>query len=342
MRRPSLRTTLTTAAIGVLLAVPAAIFFLPRLAYPPLSTVELAGVTSVDRRIELQHARSELQAEFRGQLLQGFGGLLVLGGVIGAWQQIGIARQGQITDRFTRAIDQLGNDAPQIRLGGIYALERIARDSAADRWTVTVVLAAYVRDRVPWPVGSPDGPEHPTPTLDPHPRWLQVRANDIQAAITVLGRRPRSPEPWNLYLSRTDLRSADLAHRRLPNTELRHANLARARMVDAHLEGANFTNTDLRQANLQQAHLAGAVLRRAHLQGANLCDANLRGADLRGADLTGARLDGADLTGVEADESTTWPDQQPPPAAGTTGPGRTDPAAEPAEPDAGSGTGAPE
>jgi hypothetical protein len=42
------------------------------------------------------------------------------------------ARQGQFADRFTRAIDQLGsadgNGAPQleIRLGGIYALERVA------------------------------------------------------------------------------------------------------------------------------------------------------------------------------------------------------------------------
>src|SRR3954471_10607316 len=42
--------------------------------------------------------------------------------------------QGQITERFTRAIDQLGatddkgNKRLEIRLGGIYALERISRD----------------------------------------------------------------------------------------------------------------------------------------------------------------------------------------------------------------------
>jgi hypothetical protein len=36
----------------------------------------------------------------------------------------------QITERFTRAIDQLGDrDRLDVRLGGIYALERIARDS---------------------------------------------------------------------------------------------------------------------------------------------------------------------------------------------------------------------
>jgi hypothetical protein len=41
-------------------------------------------------------------------------------------------RQGQITERFTRAVDQLGNDSLDVRVGGIYALERLARESRAD------------------------------------------------------------------------------------------------------------------------------------------------------------------------------------------------------------------
>src|SRR5215217_4967771 len=56
------------------------------------------------------------------------------------------AEQGQITERFTRAIDQLGSEKLEIRLGGIYALERIARDSPErDYSTVIEVLTAYVR-----------------------------------------------------------------------------------------------------------------------------------------------------------------------------------------------------
>ncbi|HEX4702314.1 MAG TPA: hypothetical protein VH352_09335, partial [Pseudonocardiaceae bacterium] len=45
--------------------------------------------------------------------------------------QIGVAEQGQITDRYSHAIDQLGTAGPdrlQVRLGGIYALERLAAD----------------------------------------------------------------------------------------------------------------------------------------------------------------------------------------------------------------------
>jgi uncharacterized protein YjbI with pentapeptide repeats len=42
-------------------------------------------------------------------------------------EQLQIAQRGHITERFTRAIDQLGHAQLDVRLGGIYALERIAR-----------------------------------------------------------------------------------------------------------------------------------------------------------------------------------------------------------------------
>ena len=60
-------------------------------------------------------------------------------------------RAGQITERFTRAIDQLGHPELDVRLGGIYALERIARDSQDDHPQVVEVLTAYVREHARWP-----------------------------------------------------------------------------------------------------------------------------------------------------------------------------------------------
>lgn len=64
-----------------------------------------------------------------------------------------LTEQGQITERFTRAIDQLGETDDEgkpkleIRLGGIYALERIAKDSPEREYsTVMEVLTAYARE----------------------------------------------------------------------------------------------------------------------------------------------------------------------------------------------------
>jgi hypothetical protein len=66
-----------------------------------------------------------------------------------AQEELRLTREGQITERFTRAIDQLGHDRTAIRLGGIYALERIARESEYDCWPIMETLTAYVRQHAP-------------------------------------------------------------------------------------------------------------------------------------------------------------------------------------------------
>jgi hypothetical protein len=102
-----------------------------------------------------------------------------------AREQLGVAEQGQITERYTRAIDQVGHNQLDVRIGGIYALERIARDSSADRATVGEVLTAFVRTLAPWPPSLP-GQYRATVPIDRVPE-LQARAPDVQAALTVLG-----------------------------------------------------------------------------------------------------------------------------------------------------------
>ena len=68
-----------------------------------------------------------------------------------------LSREGQVTDRYTKAIEQLGSDKLDVRIGGIYALERVARDSAKDHPTVMEVLTAFIREhsREPWPPPDP-------------------------------------------------------------------------------------------------------------------------------------------------------------------------------------------
>ena len=57
-----------------------------------------------------------------------------------------LTEQGQVTDRYTKAVEQLGSDKLAVRIGGIYALERVARDSERDYPTVIEVLTAFVRE----------------------------------------------------------------------------------------------------------------------------------------------------------------------------------------------------
>jgi hypothetical protein len=54
-----------------------------------------------------------------------------------------------ITERFSKSVEQLGSNDISVRIGGIYALERIAKDSPKDHWTIMEVLTAFVRQRSP-------------------------------------------------------------------------------------------------------------------------------------------------------------------------------------------------
>jgi uncharacterized protein YjbI with pentapeptide repeats len=336
VRRPNgwLVATSVASVTALVALVLACIVVFPRLLYPPLSAEDLAGVSSADRRVELQQAQSELQSNTRELLLQGVGGLLLVAGVVATWRQVQVSREGQITERFTRAMEHLGSETADVRLGGIYALERIAKNSEMDRATITEILVAFVRGHASWPAGSPVSPEaHPTPTVDRQLHWLRDRAPDVQAAMLVLGRRPRSRDEERVDLGTVDLRRSRLTRARMSGVRMRHANLADAWMRQIDLDGSDLEDTDLRNANLNEAHLRGASLRhaylddadvrgaslggadltaaclcRADLRGADLRRARLPGADLRGADLRGALLEHADLAGVKADAATRWPD----------------------------------
>ena len=222
---------------------------------------------------------------------------------------IEIAREGQITERFTRAIELLGSGKMAVRLGAIYALERISKDSKKDHWTIVETLAAFIRENAPWP------PKKAEDTLDKGKK----PANDVQAALTVLGRRKwREDEPGYIDLSFTALMGANLMK----------AHLERAYLRDSHLEGAIFLNAHLDGAYLREAHLVGAYLMDAHLMGADLREADfkvsiLSGADLRatnlsGADLTGAHLTTTDLSGSIYDKKTIFPKGFDPEAEGMT------------------------
>ena len=87
---------------GLVLLLVIAVVFLPAVVYPGLTAAGLHGVASVSTRVDLQNARFALQNDFRGQLIQVLAALIVVAGAVATWQQIQVAREGQITDRFTR------------------------------------------------------------------------------------------------------------------------------------------------------------------------------------------------------------------------------------------------
>jgi uncharacterized protein YjbI with pentapeptide repeats len=133
----------------------------------------------------------------------------------------------------------------------------------------------------------------------------QALAADVQAAVTVLGRRELPPDGLRpLDLVQVDLRRMQLGGANLQGAQLDGANLQGARLGGANLQDAQLGGANLQDAQLGGVNLQGARLDGAKLGGAGLNAADLRGAVLAGADLRTARLDGADLFGAELDSVT--------------------------------------
>jgi hypothetical protein len=215
-------------------------------------------------------------------------------------KELQIAQEGQVTDRFTEAVGQLGNKSLDVKLGGIYALQRIMQDSARDQPAVVNVLSAYVRTHGDKP--KVKGEEHP------------LIAEDVMAATRVLSDRnskrdQRAVIRWfGAYLALADFMEAHL-----PGADLRSVDLFGATLYKADLSDANFMSADLSQAVLFEADLSGAslqfaTLRSTHFQDANLSRATLDGLDfsdssLAGANLSHANLSAADLTKADVTDA---------------------------------------
>jgi len=237
-----------------------------------------------------------------------------------------LSREGHLSDRYT----QLGSDKIEVRLGGIYALGRLMRDSSTDQPTIVEDLAAYIRQHAPLSHPALAVSAAPAPSASTRLRVAGARRAprpvqpsnpdaDVQAALTVLGRRTAVAAENPIDLTGTHLTSAQLVganltgarliEANLTNAQLGGANLTRARLIEANLtnaglSGANLTGARLIEANLTRARLIEANLTDANLGYANLTDANLGYANLTDAqldeaNLTNAGLSGANLTGAQ-------------------------------------------
>jgi uncharacterized protein YjbI with pentapeptide repeats len=231
----------------------------------------------------------------RGRLLTLGAGLFAAGALLFTARNFTLSREGQVTDRYTKAIEQLGSDKLDVRIGGIYALERVARDSARDHPTVMEVLTAFIREHSHEHSHEQGPPSDPGGT-DRTVAWELARWTrpDVQAAVTVVGRRDAKRD-----IQRIDLTNADLTRAILTNADLTRAILAVAILTGARLTGADLTDASLTDARLDHAHLRGASLTDARLDHADLTDAILTDARLYGAHLYGSHLTGADLTGAD-------------------------------------------
>ncbi len=267
----------------------------------------------------------------RATLAQILGGVAVAGSLYYTWRRVTVAekelkitQKSQITERFTRAVDQLGAGEHgaykklEIRLGGIYALEGIANESDEYYSQIIEILTAYVRFNSTFrelEYKNVDFEELSNRAyLDLYTRLTD--SPEIQAIITVIIRRQKflgAGEFNGLEFQKTYLQAANFTGTttnrmytyRSDNREVHlegaffyRADLIGADFTSARLEGANFDHSYVTRAYFINCHLERAKLTNAHIERVSFENAKCKGAYFDGSELKGAIFVGANLKGA--------------------------------------------
>ena len=156
MSRPARLWRTDRSTVLTILAIAAAIAVAAALIWPITDLIAAHDVGHIAGPLPAARLQTAREA-VRSQLLTLAAGVFVAATLWFTAQNYRLARQGQVTDRYTKAVEQIGSDKLDVRIGGIYALERIARDSARDHPPVMAVLTAFVREHShePWPTAHP-------------------------------------------------------------------------------------------------------------------------------------------------------------------------------------------
>jgi hypothetical protein len=242
--------------------------------------------------------RIGLENEIFKSVVGAIGGAFVLAGLYFTGRGFVLSREGQITERFSKAVEHLGSPELSIRLGGIHALARIAHDSPRDEEPIMQIMCAFVREAT----------VHRTPSSR-----LPI---DVSAALTLIttGEKGHPLDLTGVDLSGADLRNSKLDGANFEGSQLEGANLSHASLRNCRFRNANLTHcycrgVDLEGADLAVATLNEASLREAILRGTNLFAARLSGTTLIRADLRGAKYATRDqFESAICDESTHLPE----------------------------------
>ena len=240
---------------------------------------------------------------------------------------------------YATNVVSLGNDSESVRLGAIYGLERLARESEArssgnsahlnrcELWILQVVeklcpqsnnntttkyepwapkvaeiLCAHIRITTTKDDYVKDNKEEPT-----------KETSAILKMLTQGENNPFDSTQFDLrysYLVGINLRGAKLKGANMFGINLTGAILERADLREANLTCADLNRAQLNRANLEYALLGGTRMIRTNLEGANLSFSEITGGrsgwDWRSmVDLRGANLKNANLVGVYLDADLT-------------------------------------
>ena len=204
-----------------------------------------------------------------------------------ASRQADTAQQGLLYERYQKGAEMLGSQVNAVRLGGIYALDRLARDYP-EQYHVQIMrlFCAFVRSPIRGPTDLPSSGF----------RQDVVAIVEAICARSQEGMAIERKEDFKLDFRNADLLGAQLLNADLSNAWFNGANLSGANIADTNLTDAFFTETNLSEAQFHQVNFTRTRLQSTNLRRASLERAELTNTNFHDTDLGDANLGRADLS----------------------------------------------
>lgn len=227
---------------------------------------------------------------------------LIIGGIIAVmltiWRsrvaesQAANDRHSLLNERYQKGAEMLGSPVLSVRMGGIYALQRLGEEQPSQYHTqILALLCAFVRHPT-----RDEAESSLTSTEAIEVEAEESPREDVQAILEIIRQRDQSlielEEQSSFVL---DLRGASLRNARLWGAKLNNANLDGANLSGAQVTEADFSGASLRDVNFFQSEALKTDLSNSIMDRANLKEAMLMGADFSGTQLLEASLQGAIL-----------------------------------------------
>ena len=243
-------------------------------------------------------------------LSQALFGTAIAFGIYVAYRRVLASDNANEQQVFNEATAKLGDGSASVRLGGIYALDKLAGSNKDYLTRIAEILCAHLRET--------------TQQKSYQAKYKDKPSNEIQSLVKVLSKlneelsvaNSRKEKNENIGFLRLDLSASYLVGTDLGNACLKYVNLMGTNLQMASLDGAQMrmallSRTQMQGAILWRAQMQMATLNHAQMQMVPLFDVQMQGASLEGAQMQGAYLEGAQmqeasLEGAQMQEARLW------------------------------------
>ncbi|MGC1496489.1 MAG: pentapeptide repeat-containing protein [Sulfitobacter sp.] len=214
-----------------------------------------------------------------------------------AQKQVNVAEQGMITDRINKAVEGLGAEKLvknkssettepnlEVRIGAIYALERIARDSPRDHIPISQIFCAYIR--------------HNNASLG------QKTRADVQIAVDVISRR--SLEMLNYerdHNYQLDLSGCQFRGMTINSAIFENADFSETVWAGCSLSNSNFTNAKLENCHFIESKIEDSIFHGAEMSGFKIEGCTLERNSFKKGTLNGMQVISSTFVSVSFNSS---------------------------------------